>query len=100
MSFIYRLLLLICVSGNISAAVFSALEEHKVTNFVETVMHCKKILGLSLTIVKDGGVWSRGFGKTDDTSGDHVTNDTLFSIGSLGKAFTMVLLGDLIKGTE
>lgn len=45
-----------------------------------------KVPGLSIALIRDAKVlWSEGFGVTSVTSGDPVTNDTVFSAQSLSK---------------
>jgi CubicO group peptidase (beta-lactamase class C family) len=49
--------------------------------------------GLAVGVVYDGRlVWSRGFGVRDLSSGDPVTADTVFRIGSVTKLFTGLAL--------
>lgn len=77
--------------------VFSESEETNIINFVETTMECRKIPGLTLSVVKGTETWTRGFGLADIEKEIPVTPKTLFLIGSLGKAFTMTLLGVLLE---
>jgi len=45
--------------------------------------------GLSVALVdRDGSVWARGFGMTDETNGRPVDPDTIFSIQSISKTYT------------
>lgn len=91
--------LIICftlfVEGN--GEIFSQREEIDVEAFVKNVITCRNIPGLTLSVVKGDETWARGFGVADIKLGTKVTNETLFAIGSLGKAFTMTLLGGLIQ---
>lgn len=77
--------------------VFTPREESDIVDFVENVMDCSNIPGLTLSVVKGDGTWTHGFGFADIKTSRKVTNETLFNIGSLGKAFTMTLLGNLIQ---
>jgi CubicO group peptidase (beta-lactamase class C family) len=56
-----------------------------------------QVPGLALVIVRDGQmVMSRGFGYRDVARRLPVTTQTLFEIGSSTKAFTVMLLGQLV----
>ncbi|KAH3843701.1 hypothetical protein DPMN_117230 [Dreissena polymorpha] len=59
-------------------------------------MECRHVPGFTLSVVKGGDVWARGFGRADISAGVPVDNSTLFAIGSVTKSFTMVLLGILL----
>lgn len=83
------------VCGNI----FTPREEVDIVDFVLNVMDCRKVPGLTLSVVKGGDTWTHGFGLADLITGRNVTSETLFATGSLGKAFTMTLLGNLIQET-
>lgn len=49
--------------------------------------------GLTVSVVKDGQLlFARGYGVTDVSTNTPVTNETLFQIGSLSKAFAATLL--------
>ncbi|XP_061172983.1 gigasin-6-like isoform X1 [Saccostrea echinata] len=49
--------------------------------------------GLTISIVKDGKLFfAKGYGVTDTTSNAPVTNETLFQIASMSKAFAATLL--------
>jgi len=69
--------------------------EHDISTLVDELrnevpqkMESSKIDGLSLTIIgKNGTLWSQGFGQADQT-GNSVSSQTLFMIGSLSKAYT------------
>ncbi|XP_046575843.1 penicillin-binding protein 4-like [Haliotis rubra] len=78
------------------AGIFTDDEVSKVGMFVEEVMRCRQIPGLTLAVVKGGETWTRGFGQADIEQGVNVTKDTLFGIGSVTKAFTSTLLAMMI----
>lgn len=66
--------------------------------FIESQMSEKQIVGLSIALV-DGErkdlekvVWSQGFGMAVKGNGSEATAETLYSIGSCGKAMTGVAL--------
>lgn len=79
--------------------VFTPGEESDIVEFVKNVMDCRNIPGLTLSVVKGDGTWTHGFGFADIKTSRKVTNETLFIIGSLGKAMTMALLGNVIQET-
>ncbi|XP_046576125.1 penicillin-binding protein 4-like [Haliotis rubra] len=89
------LLLMSAVSTG-SAGVFTDDQASKVDTFVEEVMRCRQIPGLTLAVVKGDETWTRGFGQADIEQGVNVTKDTLFGIGSVTKAFTSTLLAMMI----
>ncbi|XP_046558560.1 penicillin-binding protein 4-like [Haliotis rubra] len=89
------LLIMSAVSAG-SAGVFTDDEASKVEMFVEEVMRCRHIPGLTLAVVKGSETWTRGFGQADIEQGANVTKDTLFGIGSVTKAFTSTLLAMMI----
>ena len=65
---------------------------------VETAMEAFHVPGASVAIVHDGEVvLSRGYGVRDRESGAAVTDSTVFPIGSMTKAFTSLLVGDLVE---
>lgn len=95
----YLLILLVIAKYGRSTTIFSENEEQDITDFVETVMDCKHMPGLSLTVVKNGAVWTKGFGFAQLKSKKKVTKDTVFPTASVGKTFTVVLLGKQLKET-
>ena len=75
------------------AAVFSPTEEAKISSFMKDVLMCGPVPSLTVGVVKNNEVWTRGFGKADLELGVDVdAATTLFGIGSLTKAFTATLL--------
>jgi len=79
---------------------FSDKQIEAIGSFVETVMDCRNIPGLTLSVTINGSSWSRGFGYADFKTESDVTGKTLFGIGSLTKAFTAVLLGNVLNSTR
>ena len=86
---------------------------------IESTMACRRIPGLSVTVVQNGvTVMSRGFGHARIVTDDDVTHDaaagrmsppsaaepctgnTKFAIASLSKAFTAALIAVLLKENE
>jgi len=67
-------------------------------DIVKCTMLEKQIPGLSVTALKNGKViYQEGFGKADIASGEVVTADTTFSIGSITKVFTAIAVLQLIE---
>ncbi len=59
------------------------------------------IPGMAVGVVYQGEVlMARGFGVTDVQSGEAVTEDTLFAVGSTTKAFTTALLASRVESGE
>ena len=81
------------------AKVFTPQQEADVINFVNHVMRCRHIPGLTIAVVAGSKTWTKGFGVADIQSRRQVDEETLFSIGSLGKAFTVTLLGSVMDNT-
>lgn len=66
-------------------------------NFIGTAMHRWKVPGLAIGIVQGGNVvYLKGFGVRDIKTGEAVTPDTLFDIGSCTKAFTAASVALLV----
>ncbi|XP_067661440.1 uncharacterized protein [Haliotis asinina] len=93
---VVALLLLMSAVSTVSAGVFTDDQATKVVMFVEEVMRCRQIPGLTVAVVKGDATWTRGFGQADIEEGVNVTKDTLFGIGSVTKAFTTTLLAMMI----
>ncbi|XP_060074177.1 protein flp-like [Ylistrum balloti] len=82
----------LCKGGPIMATVLNEFEE-----YVESVMGCRQVPGLTITMVKDNSViYSKGFGYAQVEDKVPVTNDTKFCIGSLTKAFTSTVLAKML----
>ena len=76
-------------------------KHNEIDTFVNGFLDCLGIPGLSLAVAYDGQVlFSKGYGKTslDPEHGPlkDVDSTTLFNIGSTTKAFTAVLLAQLL----
>lgn len=65
--------------------------------YIEKAMKDFGVAGMSVAIVKDGGViYAKGFGVRDASTGGAVDENTLFAIGSNSKLFTAVAAGMLV----
>ena len=66
--------------------------------FVAETLQKWNVPGVAISVVKDGKVvLSKGYGVRDPATGQPMTNDTIFPIASMSKAFTsfgVALLGD------
>ncbi|XP_046368649.2 penicillin-binding protein 4-like [Haliotis rufescens] len=95
-----QVLLLMSAVSLGSAGVFSDDQASKVGMFVEEVMRCRQVPGLTLAVVKGDETWTRGFGQADIEQGVNVTKDTLFGIGSVTKGFTSTLLAMMLDDSN
>ncbi|XP_045182178.2 penicillin-binding protein 4-like [Mercenaria mercenaria] len=67
--------------------------EQKVTSYIKAGMDCRNNPGLSLSVVKDGKILlAKGFGHKTLDRLEPVTNETIFGIASLSKAFAATLI--------
>lgn len=80
-----------------SGEVLSPELKDEVNMFVNDVLACRKISGLTLAVVKSEETWIKGYGKADMALDRAVDADTQFLIGSLTKAFTALAIGMLLK---
>lgn len=72
-------------------------QQAAVDKFIESAMHQWKVPGLAIGIVRgSSAVYLKGFGVRDIKTGEAVTPDTLFDIGSCTKAFTSASVGILV----
>lgn len=65
-------------------------------SYIHAQMRQWKLPGLALGIVRGNEVYAKGFGVRDISTGQPVTADTLFDIGSCTKAFTAASVGILV----
>ena len=72
-------------------------EKKSLRSFIESLMKCKDIVGLSIAMVKKGEVvFSQGFGYRDLESKSPMTSRTKTTVGSLGKTMTSALVADAV----
>ncbi|XP_069129074.1 uncharacterized protein [Argopecten irradians] len=82
----------LCRAGPITAPMLREFED-----YVQTVMRCRQVPGLTITMVKDNRViYTKGFGYAQVEDKIEATNETKFCIGSLTKAFTTTVLAKLL----
>lgn len=81
-------------SGTFNQRIFSS----SLDSFVQDFISCREVPGLSIAIVRDNQTFlSKGYGFADVENHIAVSNDTLFGVCSLSKAFTALLLGILLE---
>ncbi|KAL8562198.1 hypothetical protein ACOMHN_005183 [Nucella lapillus] len=72
-------------------------QQKEVDSFIEAVMRCKHVPGLSVAVVKAGERWTEGYGVGEMKRGVPVGRDTMFGVGSVTKAFTSALLAIAVE---
>lgn len=78
-----------------TSTIYSAIDQ-----YLTTEMKAQKIPGLSVGIVKDGQiVYLKGYGQRDP-SGQPVTSETPFGMGSISKPFTSIAILQLVEDDE
>ncbi|XP_046567329.1 uncharacterized protein LOC124275727 [Haliotis rubra] len=91
---------LVCLSCVVLPGVFAAVDLEALKSDIAATWRCHKTSnpGLAVSIVKDGEVvFAEGFGEADIKEKTPVTNETLFGVASLSKAFAATLLLKLIS---
>lgn len=83
-------LLACCAVSCVQAQTVSpSLDIEELDQFIANEMQEKKLVGLSVAVVRDGKtVLAKGYGKTALRSGKPVTTETPFAVGSVTKQFT------------
>jgi CubicO group peptidase (beta-lactamase class C family) len=70
---------------------------HDLAQYITSGMEAWKIPGLSIVVVKDGGVvLAKGYGILEAGKHEKVNENTIFAIGSASKAFTAAAIGTLV----
>jgi CubicO group peptidase (beta-lactamase class C family) len=70
---------------------------HDLDGYISSGMEAWKIPGLSIVVVKDGGVvLAKGYGVLEAGKQEKVDENTIFAIGSASKAFTAAAIGTLV----
>lgn len=95
MKHILWIILVLLITTNVAA------QEAPTTTFSDTVnelMEDYHIPGAAVAIVRDSEViFTEGFGVTDTQTGESVTSDTVFPIGSISKSFTALATLQLVE---
>ena len=106
---VLALLLLCCaipqtVAAGAAGHIIGRLSRHQHTQleeFLQQTLQCRNVPGITLTLVSEHKtLLSRGYGKADIDKDVDVTNETLFCVASLTKAFTSTLLGLLFQNSR
>ncbi len=74
--------------------------QEKIDEFVNNIMKCRGDLGLTLAVVQGDTSLAKGYGIANIDTGEEVTKDTLFDIGSVSKHFATALLGQLLEESQ
>ncbi|MHB8755603.1 MAG: serine hydrolase domain-containing protein, partial [Candidatus Acidiferrales bacterium] len=96
----FVLVVVFCAATAVRAqtnAQWPASQQSALDKFTQSAMHQWKVPGLAIGIVQGSRVvYLKGFGVRDIKTGEPVTPDTLFDIGSCTKAFTAASIGILV----
>ncbi len=92
-------LMLLASFTTLSVAIhLSSKDIRNIRRFIGHVMQCRGVPGMSVAIVETNRtVLTEGFGLANVEKGVQVTENTLFCIASLTKAFTATLLGNILN---
>lgn len=94
-------LLVVFIFVNFSKAGLSPRDEQLIDDYILEILDCLSIPGSNLAVVQNGEVlMSKGYGKADLEEDVDVTSETRFNIASTSKAFTAVLLAQLLSEDE
>ncbi|XP_071151792.1 uncharacterized protein [Mytilus edulis] len=93
----HNIIALILVTVIKSCNGFSANEEDSIKSYIKTTMECKNITGLSLAMVRNGEVFTDGFGYSNLDTQTPVTSTTKMNIGSVTKTLTSMMWAVLIS---
>src|SRR6187399_2595727 len=69
----------------------------QVKALVEPLVKSKSIVGCVVGVIDNGKTEVYGFGETHRGESDKPNGDTVYEIGSITKAFTGTLLGDMVN---
>ena len=85
------------VSPKVSCAI-DAETEQRIDDFVDALLVCRDLVSLNLAVVKGNETLiSKGYGVANFETGANVTNETLYGLASLSKAFAATLLGHVLE---
>ena len=91
------LLMFVVISPAVAPCFAQGSQWSSLDSYIESSMKDWKVPGASVAIVKDGSVvYMKGFGVRDIRTGERVTPDTIFDIGSCTKAFTSASIAMLV----
>ncbi len=69
----------------------------KIDSMAESLVDAQYAVGFVVGTLKDGEVWTKGYGEFEKGKGAPPDADTLFEIGSISKTFTGLLLADAVQ---
>lgn len=87
---------LVLVASSLSATAITS----RVDSFVETEIERSAAPGIAFARVENGEISAKGYGERIDGSGEQVTSETLFPIGSVTKSFTALAIMQLVEAGE
>ena len=91
------LLWLSCLPAIVFNKQLSNKDVHDIRRFISHVMQCRGVPGLSVALVETNRtVLTEGMGLADVETEQPATENSLFCVASLTKAFTVTLLGKLL----
>ncbi|XP_048243249.1 penicillin-binding protein 4-like isoform X2 [Haliotis rufescens] len=83
-----------------SGDVFTHEESEDIKGYLETMMGCHNIPGLTIAVIKGNDSWTLPLGYADTAAKRAVTDETLFGIGSITKSITATLIAVMIDESE
>lgn len=86
----------VLITSSLSAGVVNS----KLDAFIEAELAASAAPGLAYVRVEDGEVLTRGFGEQVVGSGESISADTLFPIGSVTKSFTALAIMQLVEAEK
>jgi len=92
-----RLIRLLATMVLIASSVSAGAENSPLDDFIEAELSDSAAPGIAYAQVEDGRVVARGFGDRIEGSGESVTADTPFPIGSVTKSFTALAIMQLVE---
>ena len=88
---------LACLLAFAALGVSASTPDADLDTFIETELPRSAAPGLAYARIEHGAVTAKGFGETVKGSGERVTADTLFPIGSVTKSFTALAIVQLME---
>jgi len=92
-----RLIRLLATMVLIASSVSAGAENSPLDDFIKAELSDSAAPGIAYAQVEDGKIVARGFGERIEGSGDSVTADTPFPIGSVTKSFTALAIMQLAE---
>lgn len=95
--------LILCLSIlSITAHTLSAADDlrSRISSLAQPLIERQAVVGLSIGVIRDDGELLLHYGETSPGDGRQPHDATIYEIGSIGKAFTGVLLADAVERGE